>query len=356
MGSQRLAATPAASTASEAPGLPLQRPPGQGASARPTGRQTATMARHLPRQNLLVAVAGLVAGLLLAPSGAVVVQQFGMCQCPMTSTWFSTFYDACLKDKPHMLGAVNFTQFYVGGKKGGPVTEQTWNSSFHGYEEVVGDIYQLCARQLDETAHKTKWLEFEACANGGLDGILGIEEIPKNSARCAKAAGLDFAALHACAAGGAGLAMFKASVFYTSDRHIKYDTLIPGSGKLENIPVVHIDGRPFTGFDAYANLTSRLCKDDPSAMCGCDEGAIARGRARAEAELEELRRAADSERGPPACYKAGYDNCSQALFEDMCLAYDQPTCCIWCPAPAAAGAGGGVCIQNITQPKARCPK
>ena len=54
---------------------------------------------------------------------------------------------------------VNFTQYYVGGKRGGPVTEQTWNSSFHGYGEVTGAIYQLCARKLDTTAHKTKWLK-----------------------------------------------------------------------------------------------------------------------------------------------------------------------------------------------------
>ena len=36
-------------------------------------------------------------------------------QCPMTSSWFSGFYDACLKDRPGMLELVNFTQYYVSG-------------------------------------------------------------------------------------------------------------------------------------------------------------------------------------------------------------------------------------------------
>jgi hypothetical protein len=42
-------------------------------------------------------------------------------------------------------------------------------------------------------------------------------------------------------------------------------------------------GRPYTGFDAYGDLTARLCANDPATMCGCDEGAMARGRAAAEA-------------------------------------------------------------------------
>ena len=33
----------------------------------------------------------------------------------MTSSWFSGFYDACLKDRPGMLELVNFTQYYVSG-------------------------------------------------------------------------------------------------------------------------------------------------------------------------------------------------------------------------------------------------
>ena len=54
---------------------------------------------------------------LAAPPGlgAVSVAQFGMCQCPMTSSWFNAFCDGCPRGKPHMQRLVNFSQFYVGG-------------------------------------------------------------------------------------------------------------------------------------------------------------------------------------------------------------------------------------------------
>ena len=71
------------------------------------------------------------------------VEQYGMCQCPMTSSWFSTFYDSCLKGNPAMLKLVNFTQYYIGGKVGGKINATTWNSSFHGYGEVIGDRYGI---------------------------------------------------------------------------------------------------------------------------------------------------------------------------------------------------------------------
>lgn len=45
-------------------------------------------------------------------------------------------------------------------------------------------------------------------------------------------AGVDWALLSGCATGAQGLALFKASVYYTSDHNITYDTLIPGSGKV----------------------------------------------------------------------------------------------------------------------------
>ena len=63
------------------------------------------------------------------PQQPVPVEQFGMCQCPMTSSWFSAFFDSCLKSRPEMQKLVNFTQQYVGGVLGGPVNASTWNSS-----------------------------------------------------------------------------------------------------------------------------------------------------------------------------------------------------------------------------------
>ena len=123
-------------------------------------------------------------------------------------------------------------------------------------------------------------MAFEACQNGA-DGVAGIGFIPQNSEKCAKAAGLDWQKLHACATGDEGLDLFRTSVFYTSDHGIKYDTLIPGSGKLENIPVIHIQGQNYTGLDAYKDLTHRICQHAPRVTgCGCNSTLMAQ---RAEA-------------------------------------------------------------------------
>ena len=76
-----------------------------------------------------------------------------------------------------MLELVNFTQFWVGGPIGGPVNATTWNTSFHGYGEVMGERYQLCAKEIDTFPHRLGWLRFEACTYGA-DGVAGIAFIP----------------------------------------------------------------------------------------------------------------------------------------------------------------------------------
>jgi hypothetical protein len=37
----------------------------------------------------------------------------------------------------------------VGGTHGGPVTNATWNKSFHGDQEILADKFQLCSRDLE---------------------------------------------------------------------------------------------------------------------------------------------------------------------------------------------------------------
>ena len=34
-----------------------------------------------------------------SPAVAVRVDQFGECQCPLTSSWFSAFYEGCLEGR-----------------------------------------------------------------------------------------------------------------------------------------------------------------------------------------------------------------------------------------------------------------
>jgi hypothetical protein len=202
-----------------------------------------------------------------------------MCQCPMTSSWFTAFYDGCLKSRPAMQKLVRFSQHYVGGTEGGPVNGSTWNSSFHGYDEVMGDRYQLCARDLDPRPPHTKWLEFEACQNG-LGGVVGIVDIPRNSKKCAWQAGLGWEALRACAEGERGLELYHSSVLFTAANcaqppFVCYDfpkSVVDPDGQGHGLPVIKIGGRMHYGLDAYTNLTQRICAviAGTGAECGCD--------------------------------------------------------------------------------------
>jgi hypothetical protein len=220
-----------------------------------------------------------VALLFVAAAKPVQVQQFGMSQCPLTSSWFSAFYDGCLRGKPGMLALVNFSQSFVGGTNGGPVNASTWNSSFHGYDEVVGDRYQLCARELDPEPPHAKWLAFERCQNG-VAGAAGIGAIPKNSEKCAKRADIEYSALRACAEGERGLALYRDSVFFTQEHcarapFVCYDfekSVVDPSGQGHGIPVVKIGDAMYYGMDAYRNLTGRICSlAGAGTDCGCDE-------------------------------------------------------------------------------------
>ena len=66
--------------------------------------------------------------------------------------------------------------------------------SLHGPPETEGNIYQLCAKQVDES----KFFPFIKCVSEN------YREIPGNSEACAKKLGLDFAALRTCAEGPEG--------------------------------------------------------------------------------------------------------------------------------------------------------
>ena len=73
----------------------------------------------------------------------VVVEQFSMTQCPMTSSWLNHFWRYCLNDGENIKRAVDFRVHAVGGKVGGHVTNETWNTSFHGGAEIVADKYGI---------------------------------------------------------------------------------------------------------------------------------------------------------------------------------------------------------------------
>lgn len=194
----------------------------------------------------------------------VQVEQFAMAQCPMTSSWFNHFTKFCLRDGTGIRDIVNFTQSFVGGKHGGHVTNETWNSSFHGDQEIVADKYMLCAKHLDASNDGLGWTDMVFCMNGA-DGITGIAEMPGNAERCSKTTGKDFVALQECASGPQGENLYYDAVWRSSDLGVKY--VGPA------IPVVHINGSEYKGLYAYHELSSKICDSyagaDKPKQCGC---------------------------------------------------------------------------------------
>ena len=69
-------------------------------------------------------------------SGLVQVEQFGMAQCPMTSTLTTDFWNDCFVHGKGVAESVNYTLNMVGGTHGGAVDNSSWNKSFHGDQEV----------------------------------------------------------------------------------------------------------------------------------------------------------------------------------------------------------------------------
>jgi hypothetical protein len=140
----------------------------------------------------------------------------------MTTSWTSEFFDRCL-DRGNLKGIANFSLNMVGGVEGGPVNSTTDTMSFHGYQEVLADKYQLCAREseADYGVGTYRWVNFTACMNG-LDGVAvvalsSIPEISLQARKCALEHDFQWEALSACATGTQGATLFNSSVWYTAD-------------------------------------------------------------------------------------------------------------------------------------------
>ena len=152
----------------------------------------------------------------------VQVEQFGMAQCPMTSTLTTHFFNGCIKGGRGIAPIVNFTLNMVGGTSGGLINNSSDTKSFHGSQEITAEKYFLCARQLEPNLGigSYQWLNFTNCMNGyaGIGiCVLGYlpHEIEGTAKTCAEAHGINWAALDACQAGPQGDALFKASEYYT---------------------------------------------------------------------------------------------------------------------------------------------
>ena len=77
--------------------------------------------------------------LAASASSLVTVEQFGMAQCPMTTTLTSDFFDRCIQGGRGIAEIVNFTLNMVAGPDCGPIDNTTEGKSFHGDQEIVAE-------------------------------------------------------------------------------------------------------------------------------------------------------------------------------------------------------------------------
>lgn len=111
-------------------------------------------------------------------------------------------------------------------------------TSPYGAEDLVGDRYQLCAKEQGSTA---AWLTFLSCQNQDL------QHIPDNADACAKLARLEPAPLRACAEGSRGSELLSASVRRSAKRNVS------------GTPTIFINGASYTGGRTKGFLGRALC-------------------------------------------------------------------------------------------------
>jgi hypothetical protein len=217
-----------------------------------------------------------------AAASLVTVEQFGMSQCPMTTSWTTEFFDRCFEHGTGIKGAVNFTLNMVAGLEGGPVNSTTAAESFHGPQEVVADKYQLCARAIEPKfgLDSYGWVNFTACMNGA-DGIAIVAlsttgEVTLQARKCALEHGIDWQKLAACATGAQGAALFNSSAWYTSGEMAAKRIPTYGVFGINNatgfgIPIIRINGKVHKGLAAYelVDLGRIICEAAAVADCGC---------------------------------------------------------------------------------------
>ena len=151
----------------------------------------------------------LLFGLAVTTTSFINVEQFGMAQCPMTSSLTSDFFDRCIDHGTGIKDVINFTLNMVGGTVGGPVNRTSDTKSFHGPQEVLAEKYQLCARELEPNfgLSKYQWVNFTACMNGvkgvAICTLSSAEAIKLQARKCAEHK-FDWQILNSCASGEQG--------------------------------------------------------------------------------------------------------------------------------------------------------
>jgi len=158
----------------------------------------------------------------------IAVEMFVMSLCP-----YGVMAENELFPVLDQLGdSVDFKMHFIGSfdDNGVPVT-------MHGDGELRGDLLQACSAKVAPKAYRA----VIACMNQDPEGI------PGNFEDCAKKAGIDAAAVTACAGGDEGAAMLKASFEYADSLGV------------EGSPSMTIAGKPFEGPRTGDNYLRALC-------------------------------------------------------------------------------------------------
>jgi protein-disulfide isomerase len=168
------------------------------------------------------------AGAPVAAPAPVVAELFVMSQCP-----YGVMAEQALFPALERLGdAVDFRLHYVG-----QLADDGSLQTMHGDGELRGDLLQICAMKSAPKAGRA----LVDCMNKDPSAI------PGNYDDCAKAAGLDVAAVTACADGDEGKALLKASFQYAEAQGV------------EGSPTMGIAGEPYEGPRTTESYLRALC-------------------------------------------------------------------------------------------------
>jgi hypothetical protein len=171
-------------------------------------------------------------GAIEAPVTPVTAELFVMSRCP-----YGILAEEALFPALDALGdSVDFRLHFIGD-----VDPAGTLATMHGEAELKGDLLQVCAAKLAPKAYRA----MIACMNQQ------PESLPENFGECAGKAGVDTAAVTACADGDQGRELLKASFAYAEQLGVQ------GS------PSMSIAGKPFEGPRTTESYMRALCGSFP---------------------------------------------------------------------------------------------
>jgi glutaredoxin len=158
----------------------------------------------------------------------VAVELFVMSRCPYGVQAENALFPAL-----EQLGdAVDFRLHFIGG-----VEDDGSLTSMHGEPELRGNLLQVCAAKIAPRAYRG----VISCMN------IDPQSVPDSFGPCAQKAGLDVAAVTACADGDEGKALLKASFQHAEQLGVQ------GS------PSMAVNGKPFEGPRTTESYLRALC-------------------------------------------------------------------------------------------------